>query len=321
MESSDNTENKPDQTFEDQIFETGDESDNKPDQIFEIGESENKPDQIFGTGAEDQIETGDESTESEDQTFDTDESEDQDEPTEPTELQNCPACQELPIMTIGFSSCTHIMCSGCLDKLAETHRQNIPCPLCRVPFDGFTMKEDIDVQVRERVGEVIYAEMIALRSQENSEHLRNRLEQNRVRVNRVNPNPIDNIFGPPPPRQQIPTNNPPRRPFQFPTNDRFQFPTNINTIMPMLIPLIPQIIQGLKDFTESKKLIFKISKSLRLFMIFLQMISFIFICSSAVSTDPNKYFTIFFVIMFGTGHIIRNEIYELNDNLFSFIFS
>ena len=76
------------------------------------------------------------------------------------ELQKCPACQEFTVLTVGFTSCPHIMCGGCLTRLSERHRVNIPCPLCRVAIDGISPKPDIDELVKSIIGEQEYSNRI-----------------------------------------------------------------------------------------------------------------------------------------------------------------
>ncbi len=212
------------------------------------------------------------------------------EPVVEEELEKCPCCQEFPLAAVGFSSCIHIICSGCLAKLAETHRQDIPCPLCRVPFDGITMKEDIDTRVRQIVGDSTYIEMLRVRSQENTDTIRDRP---RVQNNH------QPDYGPPPSYR--------------PGN---QSGIDINSILIGMIPQIPQIInqlmQKITDYTDARKYTFKIFQPIKYLAMIMQMMAFCFICVTAISNESTRFVTTCFIILFGTGHIIREAIYELS---------
>jgi hypothetical protein len=51
----------------------------------------------------------------------------------------CPICyEELDLMVMNYTPCSHLFCISCLYNLKET--ENYKCPLCRKPLKNFLKK-------------------------------------------------------------------------------------------------------------------------------------------------------------------------------------
>jgi len=208
------------------------------------------------------------------------------------EPEKCPVCQEFTVLTVGFTSCPHIMCGGCLSQLSERHRLNIPCPLCRVTIDGIAPKPDIDEQVKNIIGHQEYSNRIIEQNVNIAENINNRNTSQREMFDIPFP-PINNT--PPPPRT-------------YPNISL----TSMEFWLPILTTNIPILSQGIRDFMDTRRRVFNIGQPVRYIAMFFQMLAFCFICAAALTPDSNKTATVFFIVLYGAGHIMREAVFDIS---------
>jgi Zinc finger, C3HC4 type (RING finger) len=215
------------------------------------------------------------------------------------EPEKCPVCQEFTVLTVGFTSCLHIMCGGCLSQLSERHRRNIPCPLCRVPIDGISPKPDIDEQVKNIIGQQEYANRIIEQNVDIADNINNRNASQRERDNIFG----DNMFDIP-----FPATNGPIPPRAIPNTDI----TSLSFWLPIITTQVPILSQGIRDFMNTRRRVFNIGQPIRYIAMFFQMLAFCFICAASLIPDSNKTITVCFIVLFGAGHIMREAVYDIS---------